>query len=125
MPVQAIRGATTVDHDNEEQIVERVAEMMATLYRRNALLNDELISVLVTATDDIHAFHPATAVRRFGLVDVPIMGAREVEIVGGLERCIRVMVHVESNRSRAALRHVFLHGARVLRPDLADDDDDE
>jgi chorismate mutase len=123
MPVQAIRGATTIDHDDETQIVERVGELMAALYQRNELSNDELISVLVTATDDIHSFHVATAVRRYGLVDVPIMGARELEVVGSLALCIRVMVHVESDRSRAAVRHVFLRGARVLRPDLADDDD--
>jgi chorismate mutase len=123
MPVQAIRGATTIDHDDESQIVERVGELMEALYRRNTLSNDELVSVLVTATDDIHSFHPATAVRRYGLVDVPIMGARELEIVGGLKQCIRVMMHVESERSRAAVRHVFLHGARVLRPDLVDDDE--
>jgi chorismate mutase len=124
MPVQAIRGATTIDQDDEEQIVARVGELLARLYRRNNLSNDELISVLVTATDDIHSFHPATAVRRFGLGEVPIMGARELDINGGLALCIRVMIHVESVRSRAEVRHVFLHGAQALRPDLVDNDDD-
>jgi chorismate mutase len=123
MPVLAIRGATTVDHDTEHDLCSRVAEMLDALYQRNALLNDEIISVLVTATDDIHSFHAATAVRRYGLGDVPIMGARELDIAGGLAMCVRVMLHVESSRSRAEVRHVFQYGARVLRPDLADDDD--
>jgi chorismate mutase len=125
MPVLAIRGATTVDADTERDLVSRVAEMLDAMYRRNALTHDEVISALVTATDDIHSFHAATAVRRYGLGDVPIMGARELDIVGGLALCVRVMLHVESARTRADVRHVFLHGARVLRPDLADDDLDD
>lgn len=123
MSLLAIRGATTIDTDVESQIVGRVAELLATLYRRNDLTSDEVVSVFVTATDDIHSYHPATAVRRFGLADVPIMGARELDINGALPLCIRVMVHVESDRTRSAVRHVFLHEAKRLRPDLDDDDD--
>ena len=96
--------------------------MLDALFVRNELTAADIISVLVTATDDIHAFHPATAVRRFGLADVPIMGARELDISGGLARCVRVMLHVE-RVERREVRHVFLQGARALRPDLADDDE--
>jgi chorismate mutase len=122
MPVQAIRGATTVDLDEEHHLVDRIHTLLDALFVRNALTTSEIVSVLVTATDDIHSFHPATAVRRFGLADVPIMGARELEIAGGLARCVRLMLHVE-RAERLDVRHVFLQGARVLRPDLTDDDE--
>jgi chorismate mutase len=122
MPVRALRGATTVDDDTPEQIADRVKVLMATLFERNGLDNDAVISVFVTATADIHSYHPATAARSFGLPDVPILGAQELDIDGGLSRCVRVLLHVETDRSRHDVHHVFLEGARVLRPDLADDE---
>lgn len=121
MSLQALRGATTVDQDTPEQITARVADLLAALYDRNGLDNDQVVSVLVTGTADLRSFHPATAVRAFGLADVPILGAQEMDIDDGLSRCVRVLLHVETDRARHELRHVFLEGARALRPDLADD----
>lgn len=95
---------------------------MAALFERNDLVADDVISVVVTGTPDLRSYHPATAVRAFGLPDVAILGAQELDIDGSLARCVRVLLHVETDRDRADLRHVFLEGARVLRPDLADDD---
>jgi chorismate mutase len=122
MPVRALRGATTVDDDTPEQITERVKALMAALFERNGLDNDDVISLLVTGTPDLHSYHPATAARSFGLPDVPIMGAQELAIEGSLSHCIRVMLHIETERSKDDLRHVFLEGARVLRPDLDTDE---
>ena len=121
MAVRALRGATTVDADTPEQIRERVKALMVALYERNALENDQVISVLVTATPDLRTFHPSTAAREFGLDDVPILGAQELGVEGMVGRCIRVMLHVESDQPRSALQHVFLEGAAALRPDLATD----
>jgi chorismate mutase len=121
MPVRALRGATTIDDDSPDHITERVKALMAALFERNDLGNDDVISAVVTATPDIRSHHPATAVRAFGLPDVAILGAQELEIDGGLARCVRVLLHVESDRARTDLRHVFLEGAKVLRPDLTDD----
>jgi chorismate mutase len=73
----------------------------------------------VTATADVRSFHPATAARACGLEEVAILGAQELSIEGSLGRCVRLLAHVETERPRDALRHVFLHGAVVLRPDLA------
>jgi len=120
MPVRALRGATTLDVDAPDHIRERVKALMAALYERNGLDNEDVISVLVTGTADITTLHPVTAAREFGLDDVPLLGAQELEIAGTLPRCVRVLLHVETERSRAELRHVFLEGATVLRPDLAD-----
>ena len=77
--------------------------------------------MLVTATADITTFHPVTAAREFGLDDVPLIGAQELEIEGTLPRCVRMLLHVETDRPRVELHHVFLEGAVALRPDLADD----
>jgi chorismate mutase len=121
MPVRALRGATTLDVDAPDHIRERVKALMAALYERNGLDNDQLISVLVTGTSDITTFHPVTAAREFGLDDVALIGAQELAIEGTLPRCVRVLLHVETDRARSELRHVFLEGAVVLRPDLTDD----
>jgi chorismate mutase len=120
MPVRALRGATTLDEDTPEHLKERVQALMAALFERNQLVNDDIISMLVTGTTDIRSAHPATAARAYGLDDVPILGAQELEIDGSLQRCVRVLLHLESDRPKSELRHVFLEGARVLRPDLAD-----
>jgi chorismate mutase len=119
--VRALRGATTVDDDDPARINERVKALMAALFERNDLTNDDVISIVVTGTADIRSLHPATAVRAFGLPDVPILGAQEMEVDGTVARCIRVLLHVETDRPRPDLEHVFLEGAVVLRPDLASD----
>ena len=118
MPVRAIRGATTLDADTPDQVGVRVRALVAAVFERNDLRVDDVISVLVTATSDIRSAHPATAVRHWGLADVPILGAQELDILGGLGLCVRLLVHVVLDRPRSALHHVFLEGAVVLRPDL-------
>ena len=118
MPVRALRGATTVDEDSVEQIHERVIELLTAMFERNDLDHDALISIVFTATDDVHAAFPAAAARAFGLGDVPLLCARELDIDGGTPRCIRVLVHTESAVPRAELHHVYLHGAVNLRDDL-------
>jgi chorismate mutase len=121
VPVRALRGATTVDDDSAEQVQTRVKALLAALFDRNDLVPDDVISVVVTGTADLRSYHPATAVRAFGLADVPILGAQELDIEGSLPHCVRVLLHVETPRARSELRHVFLEGAVVLRPDLASD----
>ena len=116
--VRALRGATTVDADTPEQITERIQELLQTLLQRNGISHDALISILFTATEDVVSMFPATAARGLGLGDVPLICARELSIVGSTPRCLRVMVHTTTERSRAELHHVYLHGARGLRDDL-------
>jgi chorismate mutase len=116
--LRALRGATTVDRDSAEEIEERVATLLEELFDRNAVEHDDLISIVFTATDDIHAAFPAGAARTIGLGDVPLLCARELDVEGGTPRCIRVLVHLESDRRRDELRHVYLEGAVGLRDDL-------
>jgi chorismate mutase len=116
--VRALRGATTIDEDTTEQICQRTQALVEAMLDRNGVDKDDLISILFTATDDVHAMFPATAARDIGLGDVPLICARELDIVGGTPRCIRVMMHLTTDRSRAELHHIYLEGAKALRDDL-------
>jgi len=116
--VRALRGATTIDVDEKAHLFERVMALLDTLMERNGLDHDDLISVLFTATDDIHSAFPAEAARKSGLGDVPLICARELDIDGGTPRCVRVMIHISTDRPRNELHHVYLEGARNLRDDL-------
>ena len=118
MSFRALRGATTIDEDTPEQISERVVELLGAMMKQNAVEHDDLISVLFTATDDIHSMFPALAARQIGWGDVPLLCARELDVTGGNPSTIRVLIHCYSTRPRASLRHVYLHGARGLRDDL-------
>lgn len=99
-------------------MTERVVALLEAMFDRNDLHHDDLISILFTATDDLHSTFPATAARKVGLGDVPLICARELDVEGGTQRCVRVMVHLYTDRSRAELHHVYLEGARNLRDDL-------
>jgi chorismate mutase len=118
--VRALRGATTLDLDDADHLRERVHALLDELFARNDLTNDSIISILITATPDIHSEYPATAARSWGLPDVPLMGAQEMDKPGGLALCVRLLAHVHSERSKGEMRHVYLEGAKVLRNDLAD-----
>ena len=118
--VRALRGATTLDLDDVDHMRERVHALLDELFRRNSLSHDDVVSILFTATPDIHCGYPATAARAWGLADVPLMGAQEIDVPGGLPLCVRLLAHVTTEKPRAEMRHVFLEGAKVLRSDLDD-----
>ena len=118
--VRAVRGATTVDADTEDQVNERVQALITTMLARNGVDKEDLISVLFTATDDIRSIFPATAARGVGLGDIPLICARELAIAGSTPRCIRVLMHLNTERARTDLHHIYLEGARGLRDDLPD-----
>lgn len=125
MPIRAIRGAITVDADTRDEIAARTTSLLETLYERNQLEHDDVISILFTATQDLTSAPPAVAARTFGLIDVPLLCAQEMQVIGSLPLCIRLMLHIETDRQRGELRHVFLRGATALRPELAEPGDDQ
>jgi chorismate mutase len=116
--VRALRGATTVDEDTADQLSARTTALLEEMLQRNEVGHDEIVSILFTATDDLHCAFPAAAAREIGLADVPLICARELDVIGATPRCIRVMMHLWTERSRADLRHVYLEGAKGLRDDL-------
>jgi chorismate mutase len=118
--VRALRGATTVDTDTPEQVTERTCQLLTELLERNGVSHEDLISIVFTATEDVVSMFPATAARTMGLGDVPLLCAREIAVVGATPRCLRVLVHANTERGRDELHHVYLEGARALRDDLPD-----
>lgn len=118
MAVRAVRGATQLEEDRHEHMLERVAEMVLDVMASNGLEVDDFISVIFTATSDLVSEFPAYAARRLGFGDVPLLCARELEIDGSMPRVVRMMAHVETGLARAEITHVYLHGAANLRRDL-------
>ena len=119
VPVRAIRGAIQLDHDDRDHLLASVDELIRAILEQNELDTSDLISMLFTATPDLHSEFPALAARRLGIGDVPLLCTQELDIAGAMPRVIRVMLHVETDRSKAEVRHVYLRGAAALRRDLA------
>ena len=116
---RAIRGATTVESDTPEQIRRATRELLETIVDRNGITSADVISAIFTVTHDCTSEFPAHAARELGWLDVPLLCTLEIPVPGSLARCIRVLLHVESDVPRTGIRHVYLHDARALRPDLA------
>jgi chorismate mutase len=117
--VRAVRGATQLDEDTREHMLDRVAEMVTDVMAANGLDVDDFISIIFTATSDLVSEFPAYAARQLGFSDVPLVCARELEIEGSMPRVVRLMAHVETDLPRADITHVYLHGAANLRRDLS------
>ena len=115
--VRGIRGATTVDANDASQITAATKELLETLVRVNALDARDVASVWFTVTPDLDAEFPARAAREIGWSDVPLICGREIPVPGALERCIRVLVHWNTDRPQGEVRHAFLRAARALRPE--------
>ena len=118
MAVRAVRGAIQVDADERQAILDATTELLAAVLERNALVPDDLISVVFTATPDLTSEFPAYAARQMGITDVPLLCAGEIPVPGAMPRVLRLLAHVETERSRADVRHVYLRGAAQLRTDL-------
>jgi len=113
--VRAIRGATTLETDTAEEMDSRVQELVGAILERNSVDAEAIISILFTATPDVRSAFPATSARRMGLDGVPVMGAQELDVEGGMDLCVRVMMHVESELPRERIEHVYLHRAASLQ----------
>jgi chorismate mutase len=100
-------------------MLDRVAEMVRTVVDANELAVEDFVSIIFTATSDLHAEFPAYAARQLGFDDVPLICARELEIDGSMPRVVRMLAHIETDLARAEVTHVYLHGAAALRRDLS------
>lgn len=117
MRLRALRGATTVDANDADQILDATDELVRAVMERNALAPEDMVSCIFTCTDDLDAEFPAVAARRLGLGGVPLLCAREMDVPGSLPRAIRLMLHCYADPETEA-RHVYLREAVNLRPDL-------
>ena len=118
--LRGLRGATTVEADTVAQVTARSQELLRAIMERNELVEDDIVSIVFTATPDVTSMFPATAIREIGFGAVPLLCAAEIEVPGSMPHCIRVLLHVYTARSREDMHHVYLHGAQGLRDDLPD-----
>lgn len=119
MAIRAIRGATQLDTDDRDHLLASVDELIREILTQNDVDTDDLVSILFTATPDLHSEFPALAARQLGIGDVPLLCAQEIAVEGAMPRVIRVLLHLDTPRSRGEVRHVYLRGAQALRRDLA------
>ncbi|MEV4799012.1 chorismate mutase [Nonomuraea sp. NPDC049421] len=117
--VRAIRGAIQVDANDRDAVISGTTELVSTIMERNDLTPDDVISVLFTATPDLTAEFPALAARKLGFHDVPLICCTEIDVPGALPRVVRLMAHIETDRPRSEMQHVYLRGAVALRQDIA------
>jgi chorismate mutase len=117
--VRAARGAITVHRDERDAVLDATERLLGELLQRNGIAADDVVSVVFTATGDLRSAFPAEAARRMGMADVPLLCARELDVVGAMPLVIRVLLHFHTLRPRSEVVHVYLEGARSLRDDLA------
>jgi chorismate mutase len=120
MTVRGIRAAATVEANDASEIREITLEMVAKLVQENNVNPDHIASVFITVTGDLDQAFPAQAIRQLpGWELVPLMCALEVPVKGSLQKCVRLMVLVNTEKTQQEIQHIYLGGAKVLRPDLA------
>jgi chorismate mutase len=118
MSLRGIRGATTVGANNINEILEATRELLMSMQTENRFAPEDLAAIWFTVTADLNAAFPAQAARKLGWRDVPLLDALEIPVPGSLAQCIRVLVLWNTEVSQSEVRHVYLNGAQVLRPDL-------
>ncbi|AIQ69807.1 MULTISPECIES: chorismate mutase [Paenibacillus] len=117
---RGIRGATTVTNNEENEILRETVVLLREIVERNDVIAEDICSVWITVTGDLDATFPARAIREIEGWDlVPLMCSVEIPVKGGLPKCIRLMVQVNTDKSQRDIRHVYLNEARKLRPDLS------
>jgi len=119
MQCRGVRGAITVEQNDREEILSATRRMLALAIRRNGIEKQDVASALFTVTKDIDAEFPALAARQLGWIDVPLLCGYEISVPGSLEKCIRILIHWNTDRPQESIEHIYLDGATRLRPDLA------
>lgn len=120
MSVRGIRGAISVEANERGEILDATHELLTTILERNGITEfDEVVSAVFTTTRDLTACFPAEAAREIGMSQVPLLCASEIAVEGGMPRCIRILLHVNTGKKQAEMVHVYLREAANLRPDVS------
>lgn len=119
MKIRGIRGAITVSGNNRKGIVASTKTLLQKIVKENKLRIEDIASVIFSVTKDLNAEFPAIAARKLGWLYTPLMCTYEISVPGSLKKCIRVLMHVNSAKEQKAMKHVYLGGAKKLRPDLS------
>jgi chorismate mutase len=118
MLCRGIRGATTVDSNTPEAILNATAELLTAMVKANSVRPEDVASAIFTTTPDLNAEFPALAARRLGWNDVALLCGHEMAVPGSLAMCLRILLHVNTDKGADQIVHVYLRGAQVLRPDF-------
>ena len=119
MRCRGVRGATTVQENTPDAILEATTELLTELMRVNGFQVGDVASAFFTTTRDLNAEFPAVAANRMGWADVALLCGHEMDVPGSLAMCLRVLLHVNTEKQQHELKHIYLRGATVLRPDRA------
>jgi chorismate mutase len=118
MLVRGIRGATTVKEDDQSQVLQATRELLEEIIKQNDLNSQDIASILFTVTPDLKSAFPAQAARSIGLEQVPLLCTQEIAVADALPLCIRVLLHVNTDKQQEEINHIFLKDAAQLRKDL-------
>ena len=119
MSIVSIRGAITVENNTSQKIAEATKELFEEILKENNIKSDDIIHIIFSMTKDLNAIYPAKALREnFDIADTPLFCVQEADILGSLEKCIRILVLTNSELSKKEVKHAYLKGAKKLRPDL-------
>ena len=116
MYCRGIRGATTVEHNEREEILSATIELLQLLIDRNDLHTEDVASAIFSVTEDLDAEFPAVAARMLGWTETALINVREIPVPNSLGKCIRILIHVNTTRSAAEIQHVYIRKAVNLRP---------
>lgn len=117
MQCRGVRGATTVNANTREAILQETSKLLALMIRFNDIRPADVASAIFTMTTDLNAEFPALAARQLGWLDVPLLCTNEISVAGSLEKCIRILLHWNTDRSQTDITHVYVNDAIKLRPD--------
>lgn len=118
MICRGVRGATTVSRNDRDEILEATRQLLALMIRRNRIESKDVASAIFTITSDLNAEFPALAARQLGWMDVPLICTHEISVPGSLPKCIRILLHWNTDRPQSEIAHVYVRDAVRLRPDL-------
>jgi chorismate mutase len=119
MRCRGVRGATTVEANTRDEILTNTRQLLALMIRANRIEADDVASATFSLTSDLNAEFPALAARQLGWLDVPLLCTYEVDVPGSLRKCIRIMLHWNTETPQQEIRHVYIKEATRLRPDLS------
>ena len=116
---RGVRGATSADSNSHEDILQATTVLLALMIRKNGIESQDVASAIFTTTADLNAAFPALAARQLGWIDVPLLCTHEIDVPGSLKKCVRVLIHWNTDRDQSAIEHVYIKDAVKLRPELS------
>ncbi len=119
MLVRGIRGAITVKNNSSKDVITATIRLLAEMTKSNRIKSEDIASIIFSATPDLNAEFPARAAREIGLNLVPLLCAVEINVPKSIKKCIRILMHVNTNKKQEEIKHIYLEGAKTLRKEFS------